>query len=557
MRRCLFILISLICMLILASSLNSCKRSKKEDVKKIIQQINENEQFNADTSLVFDSLKLNRFIQVYPSFGYLKKDIQFFYQNRNYSFAWFDDKGMLEQASNLINHLVYEDTDEVDIAVPYRQEFINLITTGMQDSFMNTKDSITIYKELMLTAQYFNYAKQVWEGADDSARIKSGWFIPRKKLAYSNLLDSLTKSTVNIFQQEPLYPQYALLKNKLRLYKTIEKNGGFDSISATPNKYKIGDTSIVIQQIKKRLYLEKDLTLESNTNMFDSLMLSAVLSYQKRNGLKQDGIIGKTMISQLNIPVKKIIEKLMVNMERCRWLPTETFKDYIIVNIPDYKLFVYENDSILWDMNVVVGKVMTKTAIFHGDMKYIVFSPRWTIPTSIIASEVLPAIKRNISYLAKKNFEVVDINGTIINPYTVKWSKYTANTLPYKIVQKPGEDNALGRVKFLFPNSFNIYMHDTPAKSYFNESARSFSHGCVRLAEPKKLAQYILRNDTSWTEMRIDTSMQQDHEIKYTIPQSIPVYIVYFTSWIDDRGNLNMRNDIYGRDERLLEAIMK
>lgn len=130
---------------------------------------------------------------------------------------------MLEQASNLINHLVYEDTDEVDIAVPYRQEFINLITTGMQDSFMNTKDSITIYKELMLTAQYFNYAKQVWEGADDSARIKSGWFIPRKKLAYSNLLDSLTKSTVNIFQQEPLYPQYALLKNKLRLYKTIEK----------------------------------------------------------------------------------------------------------------------------------------------------------------------------------------------------------------------------------------------------------------------------------------------------------------------------------------------
>ncbi|MEI6311254.1 MAG: L,D-transpeptidase family protein [Bacteroidota bacterium] len=544
-------------MLFLAFSFNACKRTKKDDVKKIIQQINESEQFNADTFLVFDSLKLNRFIQVYPSFGYLKKDIQFFYQNRNYSFAWFDDKGMLEQASNLINHLVYEDTDEIDIVVPYRQEFINLITTGMQDSFLNTKDSITIYKELMLTAQYFNYAKLVWEGADDSARIKSGWFIPRKKLAYSNLLDSLTKSTVNIFQQEPLYPQYALLKSKLRLYKTIEKNGGFDSISTTTNKYKIGDTGIVIQQIKKRLYLEKDLTFESNSYVFDSLMLSAVLSYQSRNGLKQDGIIGKTMINQLNIPIKKIIEKLIVNMERCRWLPAESFKDYFLVNIPDYKLYVYEADTISWDMNVVVGKVMTKTAIFHGDMKYIVFSPRWTIPTSIVASEVLPAIKRNISYLAKKNFEVVDFNGNIVNPYTIAWKKYSANSLPYKIVQKSGDDNALGRVKFLFPNSFNIYMHDTPAKSYFNESARSFSHGCVRLAEPKKLAQYILRNDTTWNEIRIDTSMQQDYEIKYTIPQSIPVYIVYFTAWVDNNGHLNIRKDIYDRDERLLESLIK
>jgi murein L,D-transpeptidase YcbB/YkuD len=547
----------LILVLFLSSCINTCKKPKKKEVKEVIQEINEIEQFNGDTSLVFDSLKLNRFLDTYTSFAYLKNDIAQFYSNRNYSFAWFDQNGMLEQASNLINHLVDTDSEEVDIAIPHRQEFINLMTLGNADSVFNTKDSLTIYKELMLTAQYFNYAKQVWEGGDDSARLKSGWFIPRKKLSYSNLLDTLTLGAKNIFENEPLYPQYALLKNKLKIYKSIEKNGGFDSLYLNVAKLSIGDSNDVLVLIRKRLYQEKDIDENSASARFDSILKYGIMHYQSRNGLKADGVIGKNLIKQMNIPAKTIIQKLMVNMERCRWLPSETYKDYFVINIPDFKLYVYENDTFSWNMNVVVGKVLTKTVIFHGDMKYVVFSPRWTIPSSIIASEVLPAIKKNIGYLAKKNFEVVDFDGNVVNPYTVKWNKYTANTLPYKIVQKSGDDNALGRVKFLFPNSYNIYMHDTPAKSYFAEQTRTFSHGCVRLAEPKKLAQYILRNDTTWNEMRIDTSMMQDHEIRYTIPNPIPVYIVYFTSWVDSKGNLNLRNDIYGRDERLLEAIIK
>lgn len=551
------VLLSLIFILIFSSCINTCHEPKKKKVKEIIQDINEIEQFNADTSLVFDSLKLNRFLNTYKSFDYLKIDLAQFYTNRNYSFAWFDENGMLEQASNLINHLIYADSEAIDISIPHRQEFIDLLNYGVTDTVFNVNDSITIYKELMLTAQYFNYAKQVWEGGDDSARLKSGWFIPRKKLSYANLLDSLTIGAKNIFQNEPLYPQYALLKSKLKIYKTIEKTGGFDSLYLTTSKLSFGDTNEVVALLRKRLYQEKDIAEDNSSARFDSILKIGIINYQIRNGLKADGVVGKNLIKQMNIPVKTIIQKLMVNMERCRWLPSDTYKDYFVVNIPDFKLYVYENDTFSWNMNVVVGKVLTKTVIFHGDMKYIVFSPRWTIPSSIIASEVLPAIKKNIGYLAKKNFEVVDFEGNVVNPYTVKWNKYSANTLPYKIVQKSGDDNALGRVKFLFPNSYNIYMHDTPAKSYFSEQTRTFSHGCVRLAEPKKLAQYILRNDTTWNEMRIDTSMMQNHEIKYTIPNSIPVYIVYFTSWVDSKGNLNLRNDIYGRDERLLEAIIK
>lgn len=557
MNKKISILLCVLCVLGFSSCVKTCHESKRKKVKEIIHDINEIEQFNADTSLVFDSLKLNRFLNTYTSFAYLKNDIAQFYSNRKYSFAWFDDKGMLEQASNLINHLVYADSEDIDIVIPHREEFINLMTIGNTDSIFNTEDSLTIYKELMLTAQYFNYAKKVWEGGDDSARLKSGWFIPRKKLSYANLLDTLTSGAKNIFENEPLYPQYALLKNKLKLYKNIERNGDFDSLYMNVPKLVYGDSNEVIAKIRKRFYLEKDIAENSGSTVFDNTFKQALMNYQSRNGLKVDGVIGKNLIRQMNIPARLIVQKLMVNMERCRWLPSETYSDYLVINIPDYKLYVFENDTFSWNMNVVVGKVLTKTVIFHGDLKYIVFSPRWTIPSSIIASEVLPAIKKNIGYLAKKNFEVVDLNGKIINPYSVSWKKYTANTLPYKIVQKSGDDNALGRVKFLFPNSYNIYMHDTPAKSYFSEQTRTFSHGCVRLAEPKKLAQYILRNDTTWNEHRIDTSMMQDYEIKYIIEKPIPVYIVYFTSWVDSKGNLNLREDIYGRDERLLDAIIK
>ena len=222
-------------------------------------------------------------------------------------------------------------------------------------------------------------------------------------------------------------------------------------------------------------------------------------------------------------------------MERSRWVPVNITGNYVVINIPEYRLHVYENDSLAWSMKVVVGAAAHKTVIFNGNIKYIVFSPYWNVPTSILRKEVLPGIKRNPNYLASHNMEW---NGNSVR-------------------QKPGPKNSLGLVKFLFPNSHDIYLHDTPSKSLFGESSRAFSHGCIRLAEPQRFAEYLLRNDSSWNTQKIVEAMNSGKEKYVTLNNQVPVFIAYFTAWVDRQGKLNFRNDVYGRDSRLAEMMLE
>jgi murein L,D-transpeptidase YcbB/YkuD len=194
--------------------------------------------------------------------------------------------------------------------------------------------------------------------------------------------------------------------------------------------------------------------------------------------------------------------------------------------------------------------------IFNEEMKYIAFSPYWNITPSITANEILPAVKKNPGYLAKHNMEVVG-GGKVINPGSIDWSKYSGRNFPYMIRQKPGPNNSLGRVKFLFPNNYNIYLHDTPAKSLFNEPKRAFSHGCIRVGEPKRLAEYLLRNDSDWTPDKIAKAMNSDKETMVKLKEPCPVFIAYFTAWVDRQGKLNFRDDIYGHDARLAKALFE
>ncbi len=203
--------------------------------------------------------------------------------------------------------------------------------------------------------------------------------------------------------------------------------------------------------------------------------------------------------------------------------------------MPAFKLYSYQNDSLAWSMNVVVGKAQHKTVIFNGNIKYVVFSPYWNVPSSIVRKEIPPAIRKNRNYLQRHQME---------------W-------FGSQLRQKPGPNNSLGLVKFLFPNSHSIYLHDTPAKSLFNESARAFSHGCIRLEDARKLAIYLLQQDPDWNVQRIDSAMHAGVERTVTLKKSMPVYIAYFTAWVGRDGKLNFRRDIYDRDKRLLEAILK
>jgi murein L,D-transpeptidase YcbB/YkuD len=328
---------------------------------------------------------------------------------------------------------------------------------------------------------------------------------------------------------------YEQLKKELQRFTLLEKNGGWVAIPVAKKSWRLGDSSETVGLIRKRLLATGELSLDSGSALYDEALEAAVKNFQKNHGLNEDGVAGPGVIREMNVPVRERIEQIIVNMERCRWLPNQTEEEYVVVNIPQFKVFAFEKDSMVFSSNVVVGKETNKTVIFKGDMKYVVFSPYWNVPESIMKKEIIPAIRRNPQYLERNNME---------------WNDG-------KIRQKPGKDNALGKVKFLFPNVYNIYLHDTPSKHLFKEEKRAFSHGCIRVADPKNLAVYLLRHQKEWTEAAITVAMESGKELFVPLRKPIPVYIVYFTAFVDQQGKINFRKDVYQRDQALKEMLIK
>ncbi|MBY0476164.1 MAG: L,D-transpeptidase family protein [Chitinophagaceae bacterium] len=524
----------------LSISLSSCRSSNGKEKEILIDtapkpanDITLPGNFSTQTKLKFDSSAISNFFQQYPLLKEFDKDLHGFYKNRKFAYAWFDQKGLIEQAGNLFNRIENISDEGVTVQLLYEDEFHKMMD---DDSTEILTDKANPTVELMLTAQYFFYAKKIWTGLGIKGMKESNWDLPRKKLAYDAFLDSLLEEPSSVFMKnEPVFRQYGLLKTFLKKYRSIEESGQWKPIQPDQKTYRLNDSSNVVTEIREHLFLLGDLASNNQSHLFDAELELAVKRFQQRYGINDDGIVGPGMIAELNYPLPKRVEQVIVNMERCRWLPVALNDDYIVVNIPEYKFHAFENDSLAWSMNVVVGTVLNKTAIFNGMMDNVVFSPYWNIPASIKNKEILPAIRRNSNYLANNHMEW---NGNMIR-------------------QKPGPWNALGKVKFLFPNSHSIYLHDTPSKSLFSRDKRAFSHGCIRVEDPKRLAIYVLRRQPEWTEARIDSAMNAEKELYVKIARPIPVFIAYFTSWVDREGRLNFRNDIYKRDERLAEMMIE
>jgi murein L,D-transpeptidase YcbB/YkuD len=484
--------------------------------------------FSGQTKITFDSAIIKTFLDSFPKFKTFEKDISSFYKNRHYAYAWYDDKGMIEPANNLYNRIQNISDEGLPDAIPYKTAFATLMETE------EGSDKIAPTIELMLTSQYLAYAKNVWQGLSEKQSLATEWLLPRKKITSQQLLDSLVNGN-NVLENSPVYRQYDLLKDYLKRYNTIKEKGSLATIKADKKTYQLTDSSATILAIRERLFSLGDIAINNQSNIFDKVLEEGVKTFERRLGYKEDGIINTILLTEMNYPIEKRIEQILVNMERTRWVPVQLKSNYLLINIPEYKLHVYEHDSLAFSMNVVVGKYQHKTAIFNGDIKYVVFSPYWNIPASILKNETLPAIRRNPKYLAQHNME---------------WNAG-------HIRQKPGPNNSLGLVKFLFPNTHSIYLHDTPAKSLFDEDKRAFSHGCIRIAEPKKLAQYLLRNDPNWDDEKITAAMNNGVEKFVPLKNTVPVFIAYFTAWVDKQGKLNLRNDVYKRDSRLAKMILK
>lgn len=483
--------------------------------------------------IVFDSTLVAPFFVEYPKWNYLKADVLQLYKKHHYKHLWYDSKGLNEFAYLLFDKINNLDQEGIQTSVPY----LDKITAIFQDSDNLGKPKVAT--ELFLTAMYFYYADKVYKGIDSKKIQELGWYLPRKKMSYISRLDSLLQDPSLLNKQEnDVLDQYYKLRLVLQKYRQIESKGGWNLIELPDNfkSLKPGDTSEVVLQIRKRLSISGDLVTNSNQNLYDDELLTGVLKYKSHHGFTPDSLLLPKHIKNMNVPVSERIMSIMVNMERCRWVSPDLTKSetFVVVNIPSYTLTFFRAGKPELISKVVVGKTMNKTVVFSGEMSQIIFSPYWNVPTSILRKEILPAIARNKNYLAHNDME---------------WHNKGVR-------QRPGSKNALGKVKFVFPNSNNIYLHDTPSKNLFKEDRRAFSHGCIRVARPRDLAISVLKGDASWTQEKMDVAMNRGVERVYVLKKKIPVYIGYFTAWVGSDGEIYFFDDVYNRDLRLAELLL-
>ena len=484
---------------------------------------------NAFNSMFIDSNIVSNFLLKENMGDTMNNRIKSFYNSRNYQFAWFSPEGLPEHTLSfwnmLKNYLNYSKDSTV-----YNKKLDKAMEQLIQeDSVIAKNDSQYQNLEMQLTKYFYLYADHAY-AEDENFDMKAlEWYIPKKKLTVEAMVDSvLNKRGQYADEYAPSNPQYRQLRDKLQQYKNIKVAGGWPKVHTKVEEMKKGYAGEAVLELKKRLKAEGYLQGEDSTftNVYDSATLVAVNAMKRTYGYKEDGKAGKTWLREVNIPVDERIQQILINMERMRWIPLQT-KDSgraIMVNIPEYKLHVYEGGKPAWDMDVVVGKEGNNTTIFTGRLSTIVFSPYWNVPKGIAKKEIIP---KGARYMARNHFEYY--NGGLVR-------------------QKPGPWNSLGLIKFLFPNSYDIYFHDSPAKSLFNKDKRSYSHGCIRLKEPAKFAEYLLEDTVKWSAEKIDSAMRTKKEKYAKIKNPLPVLITYFTAWVNDEDSLNFREDIYGHD---------
>ena len=532
--------------------LGACKNNKKdnnsaekdnvdktENVKKITKRDYSINSSNSYSDLFLDSNAVENFIAERKINDTLSRRIRSFYNARNYQYAWFSGDGVTEQGRSFWNlheyYTTYSSNNSLnDKALKKKMNaLISVDTLSVKAS-----DKSIANTEIALSQHFFQYMLDNYK-AGEIKRKEMERFVPFKKEDAMYQADSLLnkKHKDNKYYSD-VNPSYKLLKDQLQKYYDIAKKGGWQPIAAA-KKIKKGDSSLAVLFIKKRLQLTGEMPGGDTSQIFNEQLVSAVKAFQASHGSTPDGVVTPTLIKEMNVPALKRVEQLLINMGRMRWMLNHTEGNLITVNLPEFVLHVFEGKNKKFDMNVVVGKEGHNTTIFTGNLNQIVFSPYWNVPASIVEKEILPSIEKNPDYLANNEMEET---GESVDGIPV-------------VRQLPGPKNSLGKVKFLFPNSFDIYFHDTPAKSLFNKDKRAYSHGCIRLSDPVKMATYLLQNQSEWTPEKIDEAMNSGEEQYVKLKDPVPVLITYNTAWVDENGVLNFRDDIYNHDENLIKKM--
>ncbi len=483
------------------------------------------------------------------------KFIPKFYELRNFKPAW-TDKANVEALLVAVRASPEQGLDPADFHAAALEEMRSGLSERQGDA-----GALADF-DILMTDSLVRLGSQIVDGKVDPEALDAAWNFGQRVLEQEPeplVNDAIESGSIAALMQdlEPQHPEYLDMRATLAKYREIAAKGGWPQLPDGPAlKRGVEDGRVAV--LRDRLVITGDLKEAANAGaqVFDEPLEQAVKGFQERHGLEADGAVGPGTRAAMNVPVEAKIDQIRVNLERGRWVLPGLEDRFIIVNIAGFRTYVVEDDEEIWTTRSIVGTPFRKTPVFREDMNHLVFNPTWTVPRGILERSILPKAQEDPSFLAEKNFTVVDGNGKQVDLKSVKWSKYTAKDFPYQVVQAPGPNNALGQVKFMFPNKYAVYLHDTPEKPLFERSERAFSSGCIRIDNPLDLAELLLRDTPGWDRKRIDEVVASGKIETVNLDNPMPVLLLYWTveTRPEDGATIFMK-DIYERDAKILQGL--
>ena len=477
--------------------------------------------------------------------------IRKFYEENEFAPLWVENSKPSKRARDLVKALNDAKADGLD---PQDYDALALF-----QKLGSGNDSTLADLEIHLSTSLVSFAQHLNAGRVNPNSVNKETVIYPAAISAEKVLNKGGKTKYikpYLRLLAPHTPRYERLRVALAGYSRIAEKGGWPEIPAGEVIKPDGEDSR-IPLLRKRLAVSGDLATitDSNSLLYNPDLVQGVKNFQKRHGLEVDGVIGGNTLKALNVSIEERIAMMEYNLERRRWMQNDYGSHYIFANLADQVLKVVKNEKTVHAELVQVGLPYHRTPVFSDEMEYIEINPYWNVPYSIATRELLPKLKENPNAYTAQNFEVLR-EGKVIPAASVPWNNYSTANFPVRLRQRPGEKNALGRIKFMFPNEFNVYIHDTPSKQKFNSASRFFSHGCLRLKDPLKMAEVLL-GDQGWSREKIDNTVHSKARTVVKLKQTIPVHVAYLTSWVNKDGSVHFRRDVYGRDAILAEALSK
>ena len=502
-----------------------------------------------------DTLTAEDYISDENSKDALFKELKRFYRFSSYNLRWCTGDGTSEETRDLLNVLSLANDHGLDPDSYRIDHLVDLIDSVYTYNF-NAKAEDVVKLDIALTASYLSYSWHLYNGMVNPEQIEKGW---RKANENTEIAQYLAGKTLqqSLEMIEPDNSEYNQLRQKLETYISIANEGGWPMLSDTIS-LRPGDYDESVYDLRDRLSysgdLKSGLSRVRGSAVYDDKLVEAVKSFQKRHGLKDDGLVNKETIEALNVPVEYRVAQIKINLERLRWMPRQMEDKYLIVDVPEFKLKIFRKNKITDEMRVIVGRLNNATPMINSRIEYLIMSPTWTVPNQVFNKDLLPRVKEDPDFLEKSGYKLYasadGINETLIDSHSLKWDEMKVIQNTYKVIHTPApSDNKKGGIKFVIPNGENLYLCDAPTPALFDFSFRTFNYTSISVEEPKKLARYII-NEKGWDLESIEESMTLEEPIKVVPQNQLPIFVTYMTSVVNENGNVIFCKDVYENDAK-------